>query len=382
MPDLALPTLADALLIFALLATALHVTTALIAALRCRRPCPDPLPEQSLPAITILRPVCGLDQHDALTLGSTFELDYPRYDIVFCAAHAHDPGARLVRQLIARYPGTRARLLTGDDRISPNPKLNNLVKAWRAPTAAWVVMADSNVLMPPDYLQRLLAAWRPGTGLVCSPPVGTLPDTFMAEVEAAFLNTYQARWQLAADSAGFGFAQGKSMLWRRDMLDAAGGIEALGRELAEDAAATKIVRDGGRRVRLTAAPFAQPLGARTARQVWDRQLRWARLRRMTFPAAFAPELLSGALPPLVAIVAWSHLAGPADLPVYAPAFTLAAIWYATEALLAHAAGWHLTRRSPAAWILRDALLPLLWFSAVAGSALTWRGTDLTPAKSV
>ena len=42
----------------------------------------------------------------------------------------------------------------------------------------------------------------------------------MAEVEAGFLNTYQARWQLAADSAGFGFAQGKSMLWRRDLLDA------------------------------------------------------------------------------------------------------------------------------------------------------------------
>lgn len=367
---------ADTLLIFVAIATGLHVLTALLAALRCRRrrrPAPA-----ALPPVTILRPVCGVDQHDALTLGSTFELDYPAYDIIFCAAHAHDPGARLVSKLIARYPHVPARLLIGDERVSPNPKLNNLVKGWNAQTADWVVMADSNVLMPPDYLQQMLSAWKPDTGLVCSPPIGTLPDTFMAEVEAAFLNTYQARWQLAADSAGFGFAQGKSMLWHRALLDDAGGIEALGRELAEDAAATKIVRDGGRRVRLTAAPFAQPLGARTTRQIWDRQLRWARLRRMTFPAAFAPEILGGLLPPLAAVTAWSHLSGVSAAP---SAAALAAVWYGTEAALAYAAGWHLSRRSAAAWLLRDALLPLLWITALAGSALTWRGTDLRPARS-
>jgi ceramide glucosyltransferase len=371
-----MPDLADSLLVFVVLAAALHVATALSAAVRCWRHPPDRTTE--LPAVTILRPVCGLDQHDALTLGSTFELDYPRYDIVFCAAHANDAGARLAQQLIARYPDVPARLLVGDDRVSPNPKLNNLVKGWQAETAAWVVMADSNVLMPPDYLQRLFAAWTPGTGLVCSPPVGSLPDTFMAEVEAGFLNTFQARWQLAADTAGFGFAQGKSMLWHRPLLDAAGGMAALAHELAEDAAATKIVRRAGRQVRLTAAPFPQPLGARSAQQVWDRQLRWARLRRMTFPVAFTPEILCGLLPPLAALMAWSHLSDTSTVP---SALALAATWYGVEALLAAAAGWHLSWRSPAAWLLRDTLLPLLWVAAVAGSALTWRGTDLTPARS-
>lgn len=373
MPDI---SPADALFIFAAVATSLHVLTAVIAALRCHRPKVRP---SALPPVTILRPVCGFDQHDALTLGSTFELDYPCFDIVFCAAHAEDEGARLVAQLIARYPHVRARLLVGDDRVSPNPKLNNLVKGWRADTAAWVVMADSNVLMPPDYLQQLFAAWTPGTGLVCSPPIGTVPDSFMAEVEAAFLNTYQARWQLAADSIGFGFAQGKSMLWRRDLLDDAGGIESLGRELAEDAAATKIVREAGLNVRLTAAPFAQPLGFRSARQVWDRQVRWARLRRMTFPFAFVPEILSGLLPPLATVTCWAHLNGADAWPFVT---TLTALWYGSEAALAAAAGWHLSRRSAAAWVLRDMLLPLLWFSAMAGSALTWRGTDLKPARSV
>ena len=367
----------DALALFAALALGLHVLSAVLAAVRCRDAVHPP-PDDVLPPVTILRPVCGMDQHDALTLGSTFELDYPHYDVVFCAAHANDPGARLAQQLIDRYPNVPARLLIGNTEISPNPKLNNLVQGWPAPTASWVVMADSNVLMPPDYLQRMLAAWRHDTGLVCSPPLGTLPDTFMAEVEAAFLNTYQGRWQLAADSAGFGFAQGKSMLWHRSLLDHAGGIGALARELAEDAAATKVVRDSGKRVRLTAAPFAQPLGVRTAKQVWDRQLRWARLRRMTFPAAFTPEILSGSLPPMLALAGWACASGLSAAP---PVLAFAGAWYGTEAALAFAARWPLTRRSPAAWILRDALLPLLWICAVAGSGLTWRGNDLRTAQS-
>ncbi|MFX9065588.1 glycosyltransferase, partial [Acinetobacter baumannii] len=91
----------------------------------------------------------------------------------------------------------------------------------------------------------------------------------------AFLNTYQARWQYAADTLGFGFAQGKTMMFRRRDLEAAGGLVALGAEPAEDAAATKLVRGMGLNARLVDAPFAQPLGPRTWKQVWDRQARWA-----------------------------------------------------------------------------------------------------------
>ena len=62
----------------------------------------------------------------------------------------------------------------------------------------------------------MLAAWQPGTGLVSSPPVGSAPAGLWAELECAFLNTYQVRWQCFADSIGLGFAQGKTMLWRRE----------------------------------------------------------------------------------------------------------------------------------------------------------------------
>ena len=73
---------------------------------------------------------------------------------------------------MAAYPDIEARLLIGNSTVSANPKLNNLVKGWHAARHQWVLMVDSNVLMPKDHLQRMLSAWRPDTGLVCSPPIG------------------------------------------------------------------------------------------------------------------------------------------------------------------------------------------------------------------
>ena len=111
-----------------------------------------------------------------------------------------------------------------------------------------------------DYIQRLFAAWRSDTGLVCAPPTGCLPAGFWAELECAFLNCYQARWQYLADGLGIGFAQGKTLFWRRSDLEQAGGIRSLGTEIAEDAASTKIVREAGLRVRLVSPPRASRLG--------------------------------------------------------------------------------------------------------------------------
>ena len=268
--------------IFCILLTAVQTTSIAIAIVRLRWKTQYPPSSAQHPPVSLVRPLCGIDNYVAETLRSTFELDYPCYEILFCVGRASDPVLPLVKRLIVAHPNVSARLLIGDDRVSTNPKLNNVVKGWRAASHPWIVIADSNVLMPRDYIQRLFASWRADTGLVASPPIGARPDGFWAEVECAFLNTYQARWQYIVDSFGRGFAQGKTMLWRREDLERAGGIEALGKEVAEDAAATKIVRGAGLKVRLVDRPLAQPLGRRSASEVWHRQLRWARLRRGEF----------------------------------------------------------------------------------------------------
>src|SRR5271154_4877272 len=290
-PILTAPTLAVAA--FCIAVTVVQLASIAIAICRLRRSARQAPLSSLYPAVSLVRPLCGIDNYAADTLSSTFELDYPHYEILFCVASAKDAVLPLVRDLMAANPGAHAKLLIGDERASPNPKLNNVLKGWRAAGHDWIIIADSNVLMPRDYIQRLFASWRTDTGLVASPPIGCRPLGLWAELECAFLNTYQARWQYLIDSLGHGFAQGKTMLWRRADLERAGGIEALGNEVAEDAAAAKIVRNAGLKGRLVDRPLAQPLGRRSAREVWSRQVRWARLRRASFLLPFLPEILSG-----------------------------------------------------------------------------------------
>jgi ceramide glucosyltransferase len=321
--------------------------------------------------VSLVRPVCGLEAFSEEMLTHGFRLDYPTYELIFCVADGADPIVPLLDRLMRAHPHVPARLIVGDERVSDNPKLNNCVRGWEAARHDWVVLADSNVLMPPDYLQQLQAAWRAETGLVCSTPVGARPYGFFAELECAFLNTLQARWQYTGESLGLGFAQGKSMLWHKPFLEAHGGIRALAAEIAEDAAATKLVRQAGRRVHLVASPFDQPLGRRTFAEIWSRQVRWARLRRVTFPLFFAPEIGTGAvLPFLIAFAAVPTLTVGLCL------LALACLWYGAEYALAIRAGWFRSPRLVLAFLVRDVVFPAMWASAWMQSAIVWRGNAM------
>ena len=96
---------------------------------------------------------------------------------------------------------------------------------------------------------------------------GIRTEGLAGHLECAFLNGNQAKLQGAADSLGFGFAQGKTLFFNRPLLESAGGLNILGRTLAEDAAATRTVRALSCVVTLTRQPFAQPIGRRTMSQI-------------------------------------------------------------------------------------------------------------------
>jgi ceramide glucosyltransferase len=218
--------------------------------------------------VTLVRPLKGVDAFSEACLKSTFTLDHPDVEIVFCVASSADPVVPLVQRLMNEHPGSKARLLIGDDRISPNPKLNNMVKGYEATDSAWVAFIDANVLLPPDTVARLFDVVDPKVALVSSPPIGIEPKGWQALTECAILNSYQARWQSCADWVGNGYSQGKVLMFRRDVLDKAGGLKALTVELAEDAAATKMVRDQGYRVALIDQFLPHPIGQRTLNDVW------------------------------------------------------------------------------------------------------------------
>ncbi len=326
------------------------------------------------PPVSVVVPLRGVETFTPLTLARAFELDWPDYELLFCVADQDDSVIDEVHRAEAAHPMIPTQLLTGDDRISANPKLNNCVKGWRAARHDWVILADSNVLMPTSYIKTMMSAWQSDSGLVCSPPLGSRPIGFWAHVECAFLNGSQGRWQYAAEAIGIGFAQGKSMLWNKPLLEDHGGIRALAAEIAEDAASTKLVRNAGLKVHLVSTPFEQPLGRRHAGEIWSRQARWARLRRVTFPHYFAPEILTGALPPLLFAVA---AAAMMEMSLVATAFAVLALMYVPELALAALNRWPISFHTLPAMIARDMVMPLVWARSWIGTAVAWRGNVMT-----
>lgn len=164
------------------------------------------------------------------------------------------------------------------------------------------------------------------------------------------------------------------MLFRRDIVERAGGLAALARDNAEDAAATKLVRAAGLQVRLVDRPFEQPLGSRTAKEVWLRQLRWARLRRASFWYLYLPEILVGSLFPAIAA---GIAAAQLGLSVPLTVGLQLTLWVGAEMALASCLGWRCSWRFAAALLVRDLLLPALWLGGALGSGFTWRGSEIS-----
>ena len=76
--------------IFAILALILHVASIITAILRCRPAARDiPAPAHAEP-VSVAIPVCGLDNYAEETLRTAFRLNYPHYELLFCAARADD----------------------------------------------------------------------------------------------------------------------------------------------------------------------------------------------------------------------------------------------------------------------------------------------------
>src|ERR1700678_3114675 len=88
---------------------ALHILSIVVAVWRCQprpaagRPVANPpiaMSSGALPPVTIVRPVCGLDNFLEETLRTSFELAYPAYELIFCVASARDPAIGVVQRLI------------------------------------------------------------------------------------------------------------------------------------------------------------------------------------------------------------------------------------------------------------------------------------------
>ncbi len=103
-------------------------------------------------------------------------------------------------------------------------------------------------------------------------------------------------------------------------------------------------------------------------------MRWARLRRVTFPGYFAPEFMNGSFAP-VFLGAYATLQFEGDA-VLAAGIILASL-YCAEMLLARICGWTLNWRTPFSLVARDVMLPVMFVDACLFDDFIWHGNEMT-----
>src|SRR3954449_8848972 len=261
-----------------------------------------------LPAVTLLKPLCGEEPHLHAALRSFCAQDYPApLQIVFGARSASDPAVAVVEALRTEFPDRHIALVIDATVHGPNLKVSNLVNMARAARHDVFVISDSDVIVEPDCLRRVAAALN-------DPAVGASTCLFRgaparADSPVAQLGSlYIDGWFLpfaVVDATLFGsqVCYGPVTAIRRELIDAAGGFRALTPFLADDTELGHITARQGRKVVLADMAVDTLVPETRLGALLRHELRWACTTRALRPVSYLASVFTHALPVALLLLA-------------------------------------------------------------------------------
>ena len=324
---------------------------------------------RSLPPVSILKPLAGVDAELEGNLRSFFEQDYPQFEMLFAVRAPHDPAVALVEQLRLQYPSVESILIVTGEPGYANAKVFSLDQMLTAARHRLVVMSDSDTRVTPNMLRAFAAEFEdPNLGLATCPYRAVPGPSFWSALEALGLNTeFIAGVLVARLLDGMNFALGPTIVARRETLERIGGFDALKDYLAEDFIMGKRAAELGCGVILSSYLIEHRIGSQPFRANLRHRLRWNRSTRRSRPLGYVGQVFTHVLP--LALLLW------AIQPEWWAVVPLAALFRA-------AAGWAtasyvlddpLTRRFWWLVPLQDIAGFLVWIAGFFGNTILWQG---------
>ena len=248
------------------------------------------------PPVTVLKPLHGDEPLLEAALATLCEQDYPAWQIVFGVQSQADPAVAIVRRLQSRFPAADITLTIDPALHGANRKVGNLINMFPAARHDTIVIADSDVHVRPDYLDRLVAALEPPdvglvTTLYAGLPVGTAEHRLASRLGATQITHGFLPGAVLARALGRQDCLGATMCLRRRDLDRIGGLAALVDHLADDNVLGRRIAALGMRVALAETVPLTTVPEPTLAALFRHELRWARTIRGLEPAGFAASIM-------------------------------------------------------------------------------------------
>ncbi|MFD0936480.1 bacteriohopanetetrol glucosamine biosynthesis glycosyltransferase HpnI [Methylobacterium trifolii] len=325
------------------------------------------------PSVTILKPLCGQEPNLYENLETFCRQVYAgKVQIVFGVQSAVDPAIAVVRRLEQAYPALRLDLVLDSRQHGSNRKVSNLVNMSEAIAHDVVVLADSDMVVRPDYLERVVAELsQPGvTGVTClyhgvPADQGVHAQLSALAIDVQFLPNVVMGTALGLAEPCFG----STIAFTAESLARIGGFAAFKDDLADDYAIGAALRGLGGRVAIPNFTIGHTCVDTEISGLWRHELRWNRTIRNVDPAGYAGSIVTHAFP--LALIG-ALLPGAGILALAAAALALACrIVLSMRLERAFGIGPH------PYWLLpiRDMLSFANFTWSFVSGAVTWKGHD-------
>jgi ceramide glucosyltransferase len=330
-------------------------------------------PIDSLPPISILKPLKGTDPEIYESFRSHCLQDYPEYEIIFGVSDPNDPAIESVHALQREFPDRKIRLIVCSKILGANVKVSNLVQMLPEARYGCLIVNDSDIRVEPDYLRRVTAPLAdPRVGMVTCLYRGVSSATLGSRLEALGISADFCAGVLAARQleGGIRFGLGSTLAFSRSELEKIGGFNSILDYLADDYELGKRIAALNLEVKLSDVVVETYLPAYRLRDYMDHQLRWARgVRDARAGGYFGLVFTFGILWSLLNLVANKASAWSCAALVLTLILRFAVAWKV---------GWRILSDRQVvryAWLipLRDLIAVWVWILSLAGHTVIWRG---------
>jgi ceramide glucosyltransferase len=329
--------------------------------------------------VTILKPLYLGEPDLRENLESFFAQDFGApVQIVFGVHDAFDPAVQVVRALQAQYPDFDTCIVANSAINGANGKVSNLINMFPAAKHDILVLSDSDIRVPRNWLTEVLSALaRPGVGLVTCLYNGEATHDGLWPSLAAMGTSYDFLPNVLT-GVSLGLAEpcmGSTIALTRSTLNRIGGFAAFANYLADDYEMGQAVRRLGLQLAIPALSVGHSATETSLSELFNHELRWTRTIRRINPAGHVGSIITFAVP-LALMAAILLDFRPLSLVVIAVAL-------AARLFLKHRLDRIFFIKAGPSWLLplRDVLSFAVFVASLFGETVQWRGTRMSVERS-